>query len=385
MRFELGKLELFGLDLGSLWQRWWQGLDSLFPVPLADIFLRPAARVLLCMDDAQLVVSAGRGGQQEELLRLDHAGLELLDDGSLYEQLQAVAGKKGLQLDLQLPESRVLRRRLSVPLAARRNLRDMLGFQISKLTPFTREQVFYDVVECAAPGDSSMLEVELVVVPLAFARHWMEQVSRVTGLPVARLLVPETAGQAAPANLLGRLAVPSGWYRRLNLNVFLLFALVLALLLALLAPVLKLRLDVMQGKREIAALEARLQQTRSHWYELQDSSAGLAYLLEQQGKHGQPAVILDGLTRLLPDGIYLTGLTLEKNRLNISGEGRDVVELVELLNASPLFTQARFASAVTRGRNNLEVFSITMQLAERLEPDEADQPLPAAQQPGESS
>lgn len=376
MRFELGKLELFGLDLGSLWQRWWQGLNSLSPVPLADIFLRPAARVRVRMDDSGLQVACGRNGRLDELLRLSHAELELLDDGKLQDQLLAVAGKESLQLDVQLPENRVLRRRLSVPLAARGNLRQMLAFQISKLTPFTREQVLYDVVECSGDAGTGLLEVELVVVPAGFAQHWMTQIGRVTGLQVARLQVAPAADQPRTANLLGRLGVPSGWHRRLNLNAWLAALLVASMGLVLMAPVLKLRLEVMQSKREVAALEARLQETRSHWHELQNSSESLAYLLEQQAKHGRPLMILDTLTRLLPDGIYLSGMTLDKDRIQISGEGREVVELVELLNASPLFEQARFASAVTRGRNNVEVFSITMQLA--------GPQLDAGLQPGEA-
>jgi hypothetical protein len=40
-----------------------------------------------------------------------------------------------------------------------------------------------------------------------------------------------------------------------------------------------------------------------------------------------------------------------------------VVELIEVLNKSVLFEQARFASAITRSRDNQDVFTISMQLA----------------------
>lgn len=364
MRFELGKLELFGLDLGSLWQRWWRGLNSLAPVPLADIFLRPAPRLRVRMDEERMLLEQAVSGQPvRELMQLGYSELDVLEDGSLHEQVTAGADKKLLQLDLVLPEGQVLRRKVSVPAAARGNLRQALGFQISKLTPFSREQVFYDVVEGVQKAGAGMLEAELLVVPKSFASQWMKHVSRITGLPVARLQVAAVDGsQPAVANLLGELGVPSRWGRRLNRNSGLLLLLVLSLGLAMLAPVAKLRMLVVQGKQEIVQLESRVEHVRKEWYGLQEGASSLGFMLEQHAQHGRATQVLDELTRLIPDSVYLTGLTLEKDRLEISGQGAEVVELVERLNASELFEQARFASAITRGRDNKDVFVISMQL-----------------------
>lgn len=363
MRFELGKLELFGLDLGSLWQRWWRGLNSLAPVPLADIFLRPAPRLRVCMGQEQVLLEQVLPGQAaRELMQLGYPEFDVLEDSSLHEQLTAGVNTKLLQLDLVLPAEQVLRRTVSVPVAARGNLRQMLGFQISKLTPFSREQVFYDVVEGTRKTAAGMLEAELLVVPKPFARQWMQHVTRVTGLPVARLQVAAPGDAAQAINLLGEPGVPSRWSKRLNRNSILLLLLVLSLGLAMIAPVVKLRMLVVQGKQEIVQLESRVKEVRKEWYGLQEGASSLGFMLEQHAQYGNATQVLDELTRLIPDTVYLTGLTLEKNRVEISGQGADVVELVELLNASELFEQARFASAITRGRDNQDVFVISMQL-----------------------
>lgn len=364
MRFELGRLELFGLDLGSLWQRWWRGINSLIPVPVADIFLRPAPRVRVLMEGEHLVVEQVLPNQDvRQVMRLGYPEFGVLEDNSLHEQLTAGMNKQLLQLDLVVPEQQVLRRSLSIPAAARSNLHQALGFQVSKLTPFSREQVFYAAVERATHANTGMLEVELLVVPKAFANIWLEQVTRITGLPVARLQTPSLGRQLAPANLLGELGVPSRWARRLNRNSLLLILLVLSLGLAMAAPVVKLRTLVIQGKQEITQLSREVQGIRQEWYDLQQGAASLTYMLEQYAQHGKPTLILDELTRLIPDNVYLTAMTLEKNRLEISGQGTDVVDLVEILNESGLFEGARFTSAVTRGRDNRDVFVISMQLA----------------------
>lgn len=368
MRFELGKLELFGLDLGSLWQRWWRGLNSLLPVPLADVFLRPAPRLRVCLKKEQVLLEQVLPGQAaRELMQLGCFEFEVLEDNSLHEQLTAGVNKRLLQLDLVLPAEQVLRRTVSVPVAARGNLRQVLGFQISKLTPFNREQVFYDVVEGTRKTGAGMLEVELLVVPKSLAWQWMQHVTRVTGLPIARLQVAASSDTPDTVNLLGEPGVPSRWSKRLNCNSGLLLLLVLSLGLVMIAPVAKLRMLVVQGKKEIVQLESRVEQVRKEWYVLQEGASNLEFMLEQYAQHGSATQVLDELTRLIPDTVYLSGLVLEKNKVEISGQGVDVVELVELLNASELFEQARFTSAITRGRNNQDIFVISMRLVTRGE------------------
>src|SRR5690554_5639315 len=109
MRFELGKLELFGLDLGNLWQRWWRGINSLLPLPLADVFLHPApkVRVHLSADSLQFVRELP-GQAPQELLSLGRAEFELLEDNRLHEQLVTGTDARLLQLEVVLPTEQVL-------------------------------------------------------------------------------------------------------------------------------------------------------------------------------------------------------------------------------------------------------------------------------------
>lgn len=367
MRFELGKLELFGLDLNALLVRWWRGLNTLFPVSLSGIFLRPAPRVVAELVDEQLRLRPAITEAQcseEDWLRFSQSEFALLEDSSLRTQLLGEHNSKQVQLDLVLPAGSVLRRMVSVPAAARHELRQMLGFQISRLTPFTREQVYFDVVELDGQVGGNMLQAELLVIPKSFVEPWLQQTERVTGLPVARLQVPTTQGQSAVGNLLGGLGVSSGWWRRLNLNSVYTMLLLAVLAVAVITPALKWRFQLVQVKSEIVEQSQRLADVRKDWYELQDKTENLSYLLRQHATYSRTSQILSELTRLVPDTVFLTALVLEKDRVEISGQGTDVVEVVEILNASELFTQARFASAVTRSRDNRDVFTISMQLVD---------------------
>lgn len=354
MRFELGKLELFGLDLGSLWQRWLAGMNSLLPVSLSELFLRPAPVLQAVLANDELVFRQTSGSV---LAKFGCEELALLEEGRLYERLTAGYNRKMLRLVLVLPKEQVVRRTLSVPLAARNNLRQALSFQISRLTPFTQDQVVYDVAVLEERPVAGMLDVELLVANKQFVQRWQTQIERLTGLKVAKIQAP-----GSEANLLGKLGVPSAWWRRLNINSFLLGVLVLCVAAACVTPVLQLRMEVVRGKQEIAALDARLAEARSGWYGLQDAVERLTHVLKEQEVYAQPSVVLQELTRVMPDTVYLTNMNLTGERLDITGSGRNVVELIELINASPLFYNARFSSAVTRGRDDLETFVVTVQV-----------------------
>lgn len=356
MRFELGKLELFGLDLSGLWQRWWMGINSLLPVPLASIFLRPAPRIQAVFNQDGIVF---RGGA-ERLAEFGLAELDLLEDGRLHERLVAGYKLKELQLDMLLPEQQVLRRHVSVPLAARSSLRQVLAFQVGRLTPFRLDQVMYDVVVREARPAAGLLDVELLVAPKEFVQKWLAEVERVSGLKVARVQVADAGPEV---NVLGRLGIPSGWWRRLNLNSFLSLVLCVCLAAVLVAPVVKLRMEVLRGKQEIAALDARLSGVRSDWHRLQNVAGNLSFVLGEQAHYGRTTQLLQELTRIIPDSIYLTNMTVNRDKIDITGNGRNVVELIDVLNTSSLFQQARFSSAVTHGRDGAEAFSVTMLLA----------------------
>lgn len=363
MRVELGKLELFGVDLGQLWQRWLRGINSLLPVPLADVFLRPAPRLRAYLDAETVCFAQQLPGQPErELLQLSHAELAMLDDGSLYEQLVQGADKRLLQMELVLPREQVLCKQLNLPAAARGSLREALGFQIDKLTPFTRDQVYFDAVEHGLAQGGSTVVTELQVVAKAFAEPWLKQLSRVTALPVARLQVEQPQNRPSGVNLLGELAVSSLWLRRLNLNSYLAMLLVFMLAVAVVAPVAKLRMNVLLNKQEIVRLNQQLGATRQSWYELQKNVDGLDLMLAEHARSAKPRLILDELTQRIPDDIFLRAVLIDKGRVELSGMGQNVVNLVQRLNESEHFEQASFASAITRDRSGLDVFVISMQL-----------------------
>jgi general secretion pathway protein L len=95
-----------------------------------------------------------------------------------------------------------------------------------------------------------------------------------------------------------------------------------------------------KGRAAASAEQAAL--TRSH------------QLLERH-KHEQPftAMVVEDLSRILPDNTYLTELRIEGNKLQLVGMTREAPALIALLEKSGRFARASFSGPTTRMASDL--------------------------------
>jgi general secretion pathway protein L len=79
-------------------------------------------------------------------------------------------------------------------------------------------------------------------------------------------------------------------------------------------------------------------------------SAASALLTLEQRKHNVPAtvMILDALSRILPDHTYVTELRIEGEKLRVIGSTRDAPSLIGLIEQSGRFSRATFFAPTTR-------------------------------------
>ena len=80
-----------------------------------------------------------------------------------------------------------------------------------------------------------------------------------------------------------------------------------------------------------------------------------------------PVMILDALTRALPDDTHLTELSIEGGKVEIAGVSGDSSELIHLIEQSHQFTHAAFVAPTVRGPNGGDVFHIEAHLEPSFE------------------
>ncbi len=312
-------------------------------------------------------------GQTLQLQRQTGAQLDAVADlpwPLTPQALDAVldARLRGLPRHWLLPAAAVLRRPLRVPAAAAERLRDVVGFEIDRQTPFDASQVSFDVRELGALDDGQ-LQVELVVIPRRQLEQWAEQVGSWSHA-LAGIDVVDAHGQPLDVNLLP-LAQRQNT-RDPMARVNLLMALGTVVLLALAGTQLldnrRAAADALRAQVDAAARDAR--QVAAQRQQLQTLVEGAAFLEGKRSAHASTVELWNELTRLLPDGTYLEKMSVEGNTLQLIGLSREASQLVQLLQVSPLWRKVNLtgvlqADGVANGRDR---FTLTAEL----------QPLPGA-------
>jgi general secretion pathway protein L len=84
-----------------------------------------------------------------------------------------------------------------------------------------------------------------------------------------------------------------------------------------------------------------------------DQGGGSAETLLARRKQTQPSsvMVLEAMSRVLPDSTYVTELRIEGDKVQVVGLTQDAPSLIKLMEQSPQFTRATFFAPTTRGQN----------------------------------
>jgi general secretion pathway protein L len=267
-----------------------------------------------------------------------------------------------------LPASLVLRRPLRLPAAAAPRLRDVVGFEIDRQTPFEARQVHYDVRELDTLPDGQ-LQVELVVIPRQALEQWAQQAGT-WSQQLAGVDADDGNGQPLGVNLLPptQRRVTHDPMRRWNLLLGCAALVLLALAGNQLLDNRQAGADRLREQVDRAALDAR--RVAAQRQQLQELVDGAAFLEGKRGAHASTVELWNELTRLLPDGTYLEKLSVEGSTLQLIGLSREASQLVSLLQDSPLWRKVNLTGVLQAdgGAAGRDRFTLTAEL----------QPLPTA-------
>jgi general secretion pathway protein L len=217
--------------------------------------------------------------------------------------------------------------------------------QIDRLTPWSaNEAVFgWTISTASAPERISLLicaTARSVVIPYlsAFGGLGMESV-------VVSTFPEGEAAQALPIRVLedrGESRLAHGRIRRGLTGLFLLAALIAAVA-GIANDILGDGLDAQ--KAELAHAISTLRQSLHRGA----GGASPAQQVLEQRKRETPSsvIVLEALSRILPDHTYVTELRIEGDKLQIIGVTHDAPELIRLIEQSPNFTRATFFAPTT--------------------------------------
>lgn len=270
---------------------------------------------------------------------------------------------RGSRVEIVLRPARFLFRPLELPARAADFLDGIVRAQIDRLTPWSAAEAVFG---CSAPvaRGSEGITTMIAAAPRRLAMGYVEALSGFHPSAIAVLTEAAEGGRIRVFEQKSRGAIDPARLSRM-LQVVLAVAAVAAILGSIVAGYLADSLNAQESE-----LERQITQRRAAIRGADGGERSPLALLERR-KYETPAsvIVLESLSRLLPDHTYVTEMHLAGDKLQIAGITRDAPSLIPLIEQSGHFTRATFYAPTTRASTDPgERFHIEAQIEPRNAP-----------------
>jgi len=343
---------------------WWViGLAYLIPETLQRLINPPTDYITIEFDDENVTFKRYRDDSPNKLderyFLIAHdemqktATLNWLNEQRL----------KGTDIILLIPANKVLQKSISLPLATKDNLRQVLGFEMDRRTPFTVDQVYFDYLIEKKDVGKNQLHVQLFAAPkdttdlsLKTLNSWgIEPNAISTKDNIKNLNLFPIEQQSLEGN------------RQENKLTLILAAVTFCLFMAVLyLPLLKQDQALNKLEKEVSesrAIAVKIKDLKEKKNKIFERSL---FLISKRNDNTLVIEILNELTQLIPDDTWLTRFAITKGEIQIQGESNTASSMIPIIESSDNFTGARFRSPVTR--NNIrkkDKFNLTAKLVQQ--------------------
>jgi len=249
------------------------------------------------------------------------------------------------RIALVLPPAAVLRRRLVLPLAARDNLRQVVGYDLDRQTPFRADDIHFGVRELGEGGPEGRFVAELAATPRAGLDPLLDELA---GLGIHPDRVDVAEGPAlAGVNLLPPARIPRRADRRRRLNALLLAVIVL-LVVACMSAWLHNRAVALQAMRdEVEAMRGDAARVKDLRQRLTDSAGASGFLARKKTDAPSVLPVLEDLTRRLPDDTWLERFTLNgTGQIGFQGQSPQAARLIDALKGAATIGEPSFQGTI---------------------------------------
>jgi general secretion pathway protein L len=336
------------LRQGMAW--WLSELAGLIPQRFARRPESAAAILELSAGQATLRLAGRRGGPPVAM------SLPTEDPQQVAAALRQRAVKSVV---IRLDPSLTLEAGVTLPLNAERSLRPILVNQLDRLVPLPADAVEFAYVITQRMPKTRTLAVRLVVATRA-------SIDRGVALIRAIGLEPGVAiAQAAPGRVVtlwrpnqAQLASPSWRWLRRGLEA----TAILLLIAAYGVHVSRLDDYRDQLQQQVAAATKASVAARDLMQQNAQTQDALTLLLNRQREMG-PLLLLNELTKLVPDGMWVSQLSVRARNVEIIGYAPRVRDLIERIENHDAFYDPKFRSPITMSSDGrLERFDVSFDI-----------------------
>lgn len=255
---------------------------------------------------------------------------------------------------------------LELPKQTARNLRSVVSYELDKHTPFTNDQVYFDV-KARSSQQSGLLQVLLVVIDRPRLDRIIGEATAL-GIEVTGVDAFDGSGQPLGLNLMP-CDTGSTAHKKLRRIRYALWATIVLLLIAIPATLISKREQRLEEMRvELAQLRGQAMEVDGMRKKLLVREETEKALGLQSSHHQTTLTLLENLTACVTKDTWLDHLEIRSDLVvNLTGMSRTASELPSLLMSCANLHKAAFQGGVQPdGESGMDRFSITA--VRRVEP-----------------
>ena len=345
-----------GRPLMDYWAWWKEELASLIPMKLRQLLINTNKLVFeIINSDAEIYRIVG--SKKNHIARINITDLNSNQVGSILREGNVT------EKILIIPKQQVLEKHVTFPMATEENIREVLSYEMDRLTPFTANQVYYDYSLVSRNKQKSTIEFKLIIIPKERVDNLLNELAQIGFKPHVLTAKADNAEKEEQINLLP----VEKRDRKINalkiVNYSLTGVVALLLLMALMLPIWnKIKyIEVLEPELDKYGKSAEKIITLRKQVEKAEEEA--LFLVEKKRKTILTLRIIDELTQIIPDDTWINQVDVADNEVHLYGESVSSASLLPIIESSKIFSNAQFRSPVTQNRqNDTERFHLSAQI-----------------------
>lgn len=357
------------IDLGKLRKSaegfigWWRSeLTAMLPAALYNRIKSKRQRIVIKIEGHNIVVT-GSGNGESVLLG---QGVINPDGSSLPDSFPSLAeayDPESTDTIVSLPDQKILQTTVTLPVEAMENLREVLGYEIDRQTPFQLEQVYYDYDLQPHRSGQQQISVKLLVVPrktmdplLEVLEKWGLQPGQVT----TATYLEQLSDRKKVPNLLPPARTREKNVNKATVNRLLVISAICLALATLLLPLYQQRSTIRNLEVEIETRQAEAEASRVLLDELNRLVPETRFAWKRKLQAILVIELLNELSVILPDDTWLQRIEIAGTTVKLQGTSSSASALIGILENSTMIQNAVFVTAVARDpRTGKERFQIS--------------------------
>lgn len=344
--------------LSAFWQWWTRELSDMVPASWRGMFRDESGVVAIDILPNKVSISRMAGGRTREILAVQNDEIGSVRHAAKQSILPAD------KIIVRVPRAELLTRLVHLPLTASRNLKNILKFELERVSPLDPNQVTFDYRVLQRDKEANRIDVELRILRRDVADTAVRTARGLGFEPDALDFIGGELDSRTKGFPVGSATSLRSHWRTWQIPALSALAVALALA-ALLATYSRQQAALDELSTQLTAARVKAHDVEVLQNQIDKAKLGMAFL----GKQKQSPLlvqVLTEVTRILPDRTWLVQFEMHGKEVRVEGYSNAASSLIARIDNSRLFSNAQFRSSLTRGpAADLERFDMSFEIRDR--------------------